>query len=240
MLPSGVPYDTLFESVRYMAGRVLTDKEAVRLAWRLAGNLPALVAGQSVPPWAMQRSDEWVPLQVMRIHRTRNAKGKTGIMLTARVLAGTPAPLAVSTFWGLPVAKYVASKIGFSKPWRQYAYSNPEDIVGLRFYGLIEAARSREKPEFHEVECPASVQKWNRDHVLKLRLRVGLKCPAEFDHKCSQCPYGYDRCDAGTHPKTYTIGNCANCGKIDTLFDPDEIASTYCLTCANAARMQRM
>lgn len=238
MLPAGVPYDAVFESVRYLAGRTFEEVEAIRLAWRIAGNLRLLKVGNAILPWSLQREDEWAPFQIIQIARTRNSKDKLGFDVTSRVMAGTAAPLKVISFWSMNVTKYVAFKLGFSKPWHNYPFKNAADLVGLRFYGLIEAARSRGRPEFHEVDCPQSMQKWNRDNVLKLRLRVGMKCPAEFTHKCHLCAFGYDQCSAGTHPKTYTLGFCSGCGQADTPFDPAD-PSPHCVACASTARLRK-
>lgn len=235
-LPQGITYDQIFESVRYLSGRSLTDVDAIRLAWRLAANIPALRAGRPVAPWTVQHVDEWVPLQVLRVQKTRNSKDKIGYEVTTRVMAGTPAPLKIISFWGVRVVRFVAFKVGFS--WKQYKFTKCADLVGLRFYGLIEAARSRGKPEFHEIECPDSMVKWNRDNVLRLRMRVGMKCPVGFTHQCHQCAYGYDRCPAGTHAKTFTVGPCAGCGNQEAAFDPDEI-HPHCVQCAALARIRK-
>lgn len=237
-LPDGVRYDTIFESIRYLAGQELTEVEGMRAAWRLAGNLKRLKEGHAVPPWAMQRDDEWVPLQVLRVQKSRNQKDVIGCAITVRAMAGTPAPLKITHFWGSKIARFVSGKIGFSAPWGKYPFKNVEDLVGLRFYGLVEAARSREKPEFHEVACTDSMCDWNRKQVLKLRLRVGMKCPANFDHACHLCPYGYDRCTAAVHALTFTAGPCANCGNQQAAFDPEN-TSPHCVMCAEAFRMRR-
>ena len=238
VLPAGVAYDTVFESVRNMAGNPLGRLDAIRLAWRLAGNVKALKEGRPVPPWTAQREDEWVPLQIMRVHKTRNAKDVIGYEVTTRVMAGSPCPLKLSSFWSIRVAKYVSSQIGFSKPWHKYPYSEPVDMVGLRMYGLIEAARSRGKPEFHEIQCSDSLKQWNRDNVLKGRLRVGIKCPNEYQHACRVCAIGYDRCQYATHPKTFTVGFCNGCGTENATFDPDD-PSPHCADCAVKARLKR-
>lgn len=238
VLPAGVTYDTVFESVRHMAGETLVELDAIRLAWRLAGNLRLLKAGHPVPPWTAQRADEWVPLQVLRIVKTRNAKEMIGYDVTTRVMAGSPAPLKLSSFWSIRVARYVSSQIGFSRPWHKYPYSEPVDLVGLRFYGLIEAARSRGKPEFHEVQCPDSLKQWNRDNVLKGRLRVGISCPQQFQHACRVCAIGYDRCQYATHSKTFNVGFCNSCGTENAAFDPDD-PSPHCADCAVKERLRR-
>lgn len=236
VLPSGLSYDQIFESVRPLAGSPLAEVDALRLAWRLAGNIRTLKAGLPVVPWTVQQADEWVPLQILRLQKTRNSKDKLGYEVTTRVLAGSPAPMKLMSFWSLRILKFIAFKTGFS--WRTYKFAHGVELVGLRFYGLIEAARSRGKPEFHEIECPASMKAWNREMVLKLRFRVGLKCPAGFNHACYQCAYGYDRCPAGTHARTYEVGPCAGCGVPNAPFDPDDLYP-QCVHCAAIARLRK-
>lgn len=238
-LPAGTHYDTVFESVRYLAGVQLTELEAMRLAWRLAGNLDRLRNGMSAPPWASQQSDEWVPLQVLKYVPDINAKRRRGYTVTFRVLAGTPAPMKITTFWGMPACKYVAFRVGFSKPWGSYPFSRVSDFVGLRLYGLINAAKSRGTPVFHDIECTPGLQQWNRNNVLKLRFRVKQQCPRNYSHACHQCAIGCDQCPAATHPVTYTIGRCGHCGKDEVLFDPDDKTTTYCITCGRAERIKR-
>jgi len=238
-LPSGISRDAVFESARYLAGQSLTQQEAFRLAWRLAGNLSTLKEGRPVPPWSSQRADEWVPLQVLRVRKMRNSKDRIGFDATLCVLAGTPCPMKVNAFWSQRASRMVASQVGFSRPYHDYPFRRASELVGLRLLGKIEAARSSTRPEFHEIGCPQSMINWNRTNILKLRKRVnGTKCPRGFIHQCWQCAYGYDQCDAGTHYRTYEIGDCPGCNKTDVLFDPEE-PSPNCIECLNEIRMRK-
>lgn len=238
-LPAGVHYDTVFESIRYLAGTLLTEIEAMRLAFRLAGNLDRLRGGIAVPPWTAQQYDEWVPLQVLKYVPDVNARKRRGYTVTFRVLAGTSAPLQITTFWGIQAIKYVAFCIGFSKPWGSYPFSRISDLVGLRLYGKIEASRSKGRPVFHDIECTPGMKQWNRNNVLKLRFRVKQQCPENYAHTCDKCAIGYDRCPAAVHPATYTIGRCARCGHDNVLFDPNDKTTTYCISCGRAERIAR-
>lgn len=235
-LPAGTSLDAVFESVRYVAGTVLTHEEATALAWRLAGNVDVLKAGHQVSRWVVQRSDEWVPLQVIRLSKGYDQKKRFGSHVSLQVLAGTPAGLVIRTFWTPNLTRFVAYTVGFSKPHLSYPFADARDLVGLRLYGKVEAARSRSRPEFHEIACPAGLQKWNRDNVLRLRLRVGgMRCQLNFTHPCRQCAIGADRCKAATHPLTYTVGTCSRCGRPDQLFDPDDQITNACLGCPGQA-----
>lgn len=236
-LPADIPYDTLFESVRYLAGQQLTWEAGAQLAWRVAGNIPNLKKGVPVHPWTVQREDEWVPLQVLRATKTRDRRNNYVFNMQFRVIAGTPCPMKINGVWSTRAAKAISNQLGFSRPWGNYPYRSPYDLVGLRLVGMIEAARSRTAPEFHEIYCSETLRKWNRDNVLKLRLRVGRKCPNNFTFPCRQCAYGYDMCAAATHPKTYQMGECNKCGNADTLFDPAD-DSAICMSCAEKLRLQ--
>lgn len=237
-LPAYVPRDVVVESVRYLAGTVLTEVEAIRLAWRLSGNLPRLRQGLPVHAWTVQQQDEWVPLQINRCVRTRNPRGRVGYDFTFRILAGTPAPLQITQFWSSRVVKYVSRQIGFSAPWGTYPYRSARDMVGLRLLGRVEVALSRAVPVFREVAGSNSLIQWNRRHVLKLRLRVGQVCPERYTHACFRCPIGYEQCPAGTHAKTYEIGRCPVCQTENALFDPED-RTLACYVCNNRQRMRK-
>lgn len=238
-LPSGATYDAVFESIRYLAGHKLETLEAYRLAWRLAGNVPTLRTGKAVLPWSVQQQDEWVPLEVTRSVLSKDHRGRPGYDFVFRVLAGSPCPLKIRTFWRSGVAQYVARRIGFSAPWGKYPFTRSTQLVGLRLLGKIEAELSHGRPEFHEIACPQSLVKWNRVNVLQLRLRVaGAQCPRGWAHLCHKCAIGYDQCPAATHYRTYQKDSCMGCGQADRLFDSED-PSPNCIDCARKQRMRR-
>ncbi len=238
-LPSGATGDAVFESVRYLAGKELTANEALRLAWRLAGNMPRLREGQAVGPWSAQPVNEWVPLQVLRAVPGRNSRDHRGTELSLRVLAGSPCPMRINAFWKRKAIRFVAYRVGFSR-WRDgtYPFQKAQQLVGLRFMGLIEAERSRTRPEFHELECPQSYVNWNRNEVLRLRLRVDQNCPNGWVHACHNCVVGYDECVAGTHKENYEVGTCNQCGHVGVFFDPED-HSLHCINCTTRIRLRR-
>lgn len=238
VLPAGIRYDVVFESLRYLAGRTLQSDESIRLAYRLAGNLSRLKDGLSIPPWSSQREDEWVPLQVLRMVKMRNSKDKLGYDVTLRVMAGTPAALKISAFWSGGRLKMIAADVGFSRPWGKYPFKGSASMVGLRFLGKIEAARSHGRPTFQEIHCPQSLVNWNRENVLKLRLRVGMSCPMGYRHECWQCAIGYDQCAAGTHFRTYQVGSCNGCNNSQAVFDPED-PSLQCVNCTAVTRQRK-
>lgn len=238
-LPSGISYDVLFESVRHLAGTTLTRTQAVELAWRLAANLKLLRNQIPVLPWAGQVDDEWIAFQILRMERVRNDFGKLGYYVTSRALTGTLATMLVNNFWADSAIYVVALELGFTRAGGKYPMANAMQLVGLRFAGLVEASRSRGRPTFFHVRCPASMQKWNRDTVLKLRLRVGdAKCPMNFAHECHRCAIGYERCIGSTHLRTYVSQDCLVCGEFAQAFDPEDYRG-ICINCSRKQRTKR-
>jgi hypothetical protein len=230
----GVRLDTLYESLRHLIGRTLTGEDCLVLAWRLAGNVRLLQTHTPVRPWQAQLADEWVPLQVVGALPGRTMRGKFGHYFMFRALSGTCCPMTLETFWTEGAASIIARNAGFSAPWRSYPYRRSLQLVGLRLTALIEQLRSTRTPRFFQVQCPASVKRWNREQVLRLRCRAGAECPHGFTHSCDVCAVGYAECPAGCHRDTYVQQQCDGCGQIQ-YFDPERRA-VRCVECDNRER----
>ena len=233
-LPNGISRDVLFESVRGLAGVTLTELEATRLAWRLAGNIPRLRTGEAATPWATQREDEWVPLQITQALEGRDRRDKRGYHFTFRVLAGSSCPDTLNAFWSRAFIRMVARRIGFGAPWGRYPFHRGPELVGLRLLGEVSASRSVYRPTFHEVAAPSGLIKWNRERVLRQRLRI-IPCPLGFQHACHRCAVGYDQCVAGTHRSAYVQRTCDLCGTEAAYFDPDR-QTPHCISCDDISR----
>jgi len=238
-LPSGISRDTVFESVRYLAGRVLSLKEGTELCWRIAGNIPRLKAGTPATPWTAQREKEWIPLQIIRAVPYRNQRNKIGYNYDFRVLAGSPCPMKVTAFWDRNLARMVAVRMGFSK-WMSgaYPYHHGTELVGLRLLGELDPLRSQYAPTFYEVAVPGSLSKWNRDNVLKVRCRVD-PCPRGFTDACRQCAVGYQECLAATHRRNYIQQFCSKCGKDAVWFDLD-LSPERCMNCQTKELLRKV
>jgi hypothetical protein len=127
------------------------------------------------------------------------------------------------------MTRLVASNIGFSlKKTSKYKFHQGPELVGLRFLGKLDPARSRYVPHFWDIEVPGSFVKWNRDNVLKQRLRIE-PCPQRFVHPCRRCAVGYENCIGATHQKDYVFEFCADCGE-EAHFDP-EYGMGRCINC---------
>jgi len=236
-LPKGIEEEFVFNSLRHLAG-VRLDRNLLRTeAWKIAGNVRCLKAGNPVLPWRVQRFQEWVPLQVAdcKLMRTPKRK-KLGVLFTFRVLAGRPCTELFDAFWSQRFCKFFAGHAGFGSPWSDLRYERMEEFVRLRMYGLLIPADDDVENGFDGRELRvdqyfvnAYCLKFNKG-LLKKRARHGFKCPENFQHKCHQCPVGYDRCVASVHPRTYEIHECDVCGE-RRHFDPMWVALGICVDC---------
>ena len=145
--------------------------------------------------------------------------------------------MQVDHFWSVKAVGMIGRKLGFSSSHGKYPFKGARNLTNLRFVGFVEAEKSKGRPKFWQIDCPGSMVKWNRDNVLKLRLRVGKECPFNYHHDCTQCAVGYDQCAGGTHLRTYTLGHCSNCQTSDTVFDPEDTLP-HCVQCMRRDRMQ--
>ena len=230
-LPSGIPLDTKYESMRYLAGVELSADRINDLSWRLAGNTDLLKEGVPVRPWTTQHSEEWVPLQILKAIPRRNTGERFGCMFCFQVLAGTSCPLQVYRFWGNDACYAISQHIGFTPHWLSYPYKHPAHLVGMRFYALVEPNLCREHPGFFRVESTPSFEAHNKA-ILKYRVKQphAAHCPRGFEHECHKCIIGYTSCPGGTHKEDYVEGVCPNCGP-DQWFDP-EAGSDLCVACS--------
>lgn len=225
-LPPTVSTGAVFESIRVLSGTTLTQKKAAVLAWRLAGNTAALIAGEPVLPWTRQFADERVPVRVERIIATRR-RHVNGYTFYCRALAGSPCAMLFPEFISERSCAAISHALGFSAPWGPYPYSTPMHFVNLLFFAHVDAERSRNNPAFTQVTASSSMIAANR-RLIAVRCRA-QPCPLAFEHACEHCYFGYDDCDFATHEKTYVTRHCETCNA-DGFFNPGT-ADTSCIRC---------
>jgi hypothetical protein len=226
-MPPTVSRDALFESLRLFAGTQLSRRTGFEIAWRLAGNLDRLIAGEPVLPWNRQIANEVVPVRVehMRPHKRFD---NPGYLLHCRALAGSSCPLVFPNFFSRRSCFGIANTIGFSAPWGLYPYQHPMYFVNLMFFAHIEAEKSHEYPVFSEVSCNTSLKLENK---AKIEVRTRARpCPRGFKHECNKCPIGYNECPAGIYPRTLVSRYCARCQQ-DAFFEPDDEEQQDCINC---------
>jgi hypothetical protein len=225
-LPATVSSGAVFESVRILAGKKLTQKLAAALAWRLAGNIDKLIAGTPVLPWTQQYTDERVPIRVEHVLPTKY-RHVPGVIFRCRALAGSPCAMLFSQFVSERSCFAISKTLGFSAPWGPYPYTTPAHFVNLLLFAHIEAEKSRQAPFFVRVTASASMVAANRK-LIAVRCRV-QPCPFGFEHACEQCYFGYDQCDFATHDKTYITRHCEQCNGIG-FFNPGSV-DVVCVRC---------
>lgn len=228
-LPKSISFDRVYETARQLLGQTLTVDLCAQFAWTVAGNLDRMRQGLGVTPWVGQTADEWVPAQLVRMDPGVNARHERGVYVKFVILAGTPAGKSTRRFWRQAMCSPLASRAGFTKPWKDMPYQAPEQMVNMRFMLHLIAEKSQEEPWFHEVQVSPSMRDWNVD-LLKRRYKK-IRCPNDWKHPCHKCVIGYRDCPAGTHAFTYEMRFCADCGK-SSPFDP-ESASPSCVICTH-------
>jgi hypothetical protein len=229
-LPETVSRDALFESMRVLAGATLSQRDAKDLAWRLAGNIDRLIAGNPVLPWVRQVANEVIPVRIERV-RYEKRRDLQGFMLFCRALGGSPCPTIFPNFLSITSCRAISRTLGFSAPWGNYPYTTPLHFVNLVFFAHIEADKSNETPYFREVSCTSGLRTENKERIaVRTRART---CPRRYTHDCVKCWVGYNECPAAIYPRTLVQRECANCASV-SYFEPDD-ESTICISCRSAS-----
>ena len=245
VLPASVQPSALEASLHSWAGVLMTADAIATLAHRLAGNLHRLKAGKSVHAWVVQRHREWVPAQIMAVHREPLA-GEKGVTLTFRIMAGTSCTMQVTKWRSLRWMFHYAKHMGFSRRSTSgrtsgLPYQVPEQYVTLRLALLIEPALSKQQPDFHYVDVTSTMRAWNRAQLRRrLRLDTTFKCREGYasDVPCHRCWRGYTSCPAGTHRLDYVFKTCAGCNTAEAAFDLD-IDKELCIVCSYAKQHRK-
>ena len=236
-----VEWEVLEDSLRSLAGSLMTSEMADEVAWRIAGNIPLLQYRTVVAPWTMQLFLEWVPVEIRYCRRMKNKYHRHGVLLGFLVQAGSCCSRMVYKWWSLKQCRFYSRGFGFSCPTSgrgrrtaKYPYTVPEQLVHLRCYVLIEPKLCVQKePRFNVASWPSSVREWNKE-TLRCRFRVdpGYVCPeghlALFP--CHFCPLSLLECRGGTHLLSWVQKYCPECKNNDAFFDP-ELPDYRCLDC---------
>jgi hypothetical protein len=239
-LPKTIPTDILFDSLSHLLSSQLTTAAASDNAWRIAGNVDRLTSFHSVPPWSRQVLDEYVPVQILGMRR-RFRFGQLRWEVTLQILAGTSTPRRIQKMWAPKFCGMLSRSFGFSKPWGEYRYEHPLQMVGMRCYVLVEsslctaAGPGFEKlwtnDEGNEIK-PHSCYSYNHELVkLRTRERSEFACPKNFPRElpCHRCIIGYDQCPLAAHAMTMTMKKCTRCDNTRP-HDP-ELTSEICVEC---------
>jgi hypothetical protein len=227
-LPSTASAAAVFETVRVLAGTSLDRRKAQEFAWRIAGNVDKLVAGDAVLPWTRQIADEIVPIRVETVMPTRR-KNDFGFIFQCRVLAGSSCPMAFQQFLSARTCKVLSRVVGFSNTsWGPHQYAGvAAHFTNLMFFAHIEAERSHDKPGFQNISVSSGMLRANKA-LIEVRCRT-KPCPRNLEHSCAICYVGYGECGYAVHPKTFVEQHCRNCDKI-SFFNPED-PGVMCINC---------
>lgn len=251
-----VDWQTLEDSLRFLAGTTLEPGMLKDACWRIMGNIPRFKLRKVVTPWHVQTIREWVPMLVTGCQRMKNSKGKPGAMFTFRVLAGTSCPRIIVKWVSWPMCKMLARGAGFHTRFTQkealrYPFTDARQLVGLRMYGLVDPDESDRDPGFvfpfeadeqrpgytqlHRCVFPAGVRDYNKEQIRHtFRVDAGYVCPKGFTTAlpCHLCKFGFETCRAAKHRKDWIRQPCPECKRPDAFFDP-ESTGAVCVECAN-------
>ncbi len=247
--PWSTRFDAFYASLLPHAGQCMTPAHIRNIAWRLAGNLKQLKAGQPVSPWLQQNKLEWVPIVLVRAVPARSGKGTLGYLYTYRVLAGSPAGKQFEIFWTVRFVKNMARSLGFRKRRKSpFIFTDGIELVQMKLYILLDPTMSRDTQPgaWHFMVTPSFLTANRR--ILKRRFRI-TPCPIDkplIEWPCHQCPIGYlpdnrkgakvpRGCYASCHPMTYADKTCPRCKSADVAFDPLG-KGVICVECENNER----
>lgn len=202
-------YDAVYDSCRHVVGVVLTENMALKLCWRLAGNIARLRDGIAVPEWEQQLQYEFVPVKVLDFAEEETAKRKPGGRFKLRALAGTPVPEVFSVFWPKGLCAMIAARAGYTR-FRPTPYTHMSELVGLRLMVEMDPKLCHDgRVGVRSVICTPSMVQYNKGLIGKRFRRIkktAWPCPYGYDHACYSCFVGYDQCPAATHPYTRAEG----------------------------------
>jgi len=197
-----VTFRTIYDSVRSLAGVTLTVEVINNLAWRLSANIERLQMELAVPEWSQQAWPEWVPVHVLSCEAYRTQQRRHGGLFRLRVLAGTPCPRIIRTFWSNEFCAMLARRLGYTAKWGKYPFRRREELVSMRMLVLVDPKYCQaEQLGFKNVLVSSALLKWNRG-IIRQRFRVGWECPYAYLHPCFDCHVGYVDCPAATHRET--------------------------------------
>ena len=191
----------VYDSLAHLAGTQMTLTILRETAWRLAANVASLQQGIAVRPWDGRTNCGWLPVEVQQFMPTERRFGKQGGMIRMQVLAGPPAALCLNFWWSKGFMAMLARRIGFSAPWRKFPYSDPLQLVRLRFWVLLHATMGR---GVDQIAISPSMTKWNRN-LMRLRSHESTEteawnCPRGHTEVCWRCLVGQANCPLAVWP----------------------------------------
>jgi hypothetical protein len=198
----GAIRSAVYDSLALLAGKHLTDDVIREICWRLAANTGKLRAGIAVKPWDGQSPSGWCAAEIASYTATEKRYGRAGGQVAFQILAGLLAPRQMSLWWSRAFCSMLARRIGFSRPWGDYPYRDPHQLVRMRLLIVLDCAKRFGGVE--QVACSSAAVKWNRSIM---RLRLGrrpdggiFECPHGITVGCLACNMGVEDCPLAVLP----------------------------------------
>lgn len=234
-----ITYDTWYETLRPVVGKVLTSHEWFIFAWRVAATWETLRAGYPLADqdFVHGSADKCI-FQILSAKPGENDFKQRGAEYEIFAITGWAATKVFDQFWTDAACRAIASRVGFTGAKGKRPFRHTTELAGLGFAAEIVKGKGPYKYATQRCWEHAPTTLWNIKNILDLRFRShGHVCPNGFAHACYKCAIGYEDCAAGTHPKTYEIGNCSKCNDDDAIFDP-YVKSATCVRCNRRFKTQ--
>ena len=209
---------TIFKSILSMAGFKMDEAKAKEISWRIAGNQRYLKKGLSIYNWTLQMWDEWVPVEISHVEiKNRKSDGKLIINPSYLVLAGTPSGKRFTRSFPYKFLPILAGDVGFGK--------NKWDTEVCELLRMRINVYLLEGDTLHFDDYKSRAK-----HNKKIISARDGACKKGFEHSCTECWFGIDKCPYATRLRTLELRDCPNGHK--GYYDPD-IAFKYCIECGN-------
>lgn len=258
-------YEVVMTSLLNLAGRQLSVSLADELAWRIAGNLHRLRAGEPVPPWPTRVEREWSTVEVYRVrHGDRLVRPRSdvqelradqrglvkqrGILIWLKFLTGLPAGIISQRFWSPDYYEPRKQVFGFDRWNREkhtrvvssrvsWPFLDPQEFHGMRFAALVDPEKCRDGLiAVEEIQSSSAALTRNRN-LMTLRMREEYRCPLNYTTSQREC----HACEAGMDIckaacRRQTLVNGDCAGCKKTGVQLDPEAGNVCLRCAAIRR----
>jgi len=253
-LPSGILNDTVLNSNKSLAGKVLTASSLRNTCWRLAANIDRLTDQVAVPNWTAQDCFEWVVAEVIRVRPVMAGKNVAN-KLTFKILSGTPTSLTLDQTWSNKKINYLArfkdeknygfgfgySRVnGRGEQTGRLLFVDSKQFFGLHCLLLIDPDQSKDTPVASEIGHTGATTTHNQA-LLKGRDRQQTECVKKIagNPECFLCPLGREKCVYATHSVSYNLAICSLCQRKGFVDSTDIEYKNLCISCARKERLSR-
>lgn len=250
-----MPASSVTNSIKSLAGKELTDKLLLELCWRIAANVDVMWVGKPVIDWDFQKEFEWIPVFIEEVYVVKQ-DGRLKNRFIFQSLAGSVVPRKLVQNWSFEKTTHLATNrdhkdlgFGFNRSRLNRRGENTaknlfwdyRQFAGLRCFLLLDPVKSkaRNEPTATEVGHSLSTMNYNKKLITR-RDRGVTPCFHELSDsiECHQCPYGTDKCEMATHPRSYVVIQCKQCKTKGYCDRGDKLYDNMCVNCASIRRKQ--